>query len=730
MSCTDLSSIKVADKDLAQAATLSSVLYPVTWLIIIYTTEVGGELPLISIFGLLLIGLAIATRFILGMGFDRIYERLSCRRWQQAYGATVFVNAGTWGSLNAILIWYYFPTWPAYLISFCTAGFAAGGTIALHTHLNLLRAFVVLMLVPSIATLMVIREADSIVFSFLYLLYFLFLMGFGRQLNLRYWAALRNSRLLEEQVVQLQEARNQAEAANSAKSQFLANMSHEIRTPLNAVLGLAQVGKRTSHDPGARDRFGYILASGQHLLGIINEILDLSKLEAGKLRIDLSPFQIVDIVDDALSLTQAPARAKNLNVTVVYDPELPDWVNGDPRRLRQVLVNLLGNAIKFTLQGEVRLTVHPVDTQICFSVIDTGIGMDNAQMSLLFKAFEQADGKTTRRFGGTGLGLAISHDLARLMGGNITAESVLDQGSTFTLCLPLTKTLQPEHHVPREPQTAGARLAGLTVLAVEDDELNRTVLREMLEYEGATVVLTEDGQQALDRLEELGPASFDITIMDVQMPVMDGYETTRHINSMAPSLPVVGLTAHAMAEEKERCLAAGMVAHVTKPVDEDYLVSVLLQQLSTTDAQEALASPEMAHTEPSPAVDEHRHDALPGIDADGAMKNLKCDWPTFKKILWSFYKQRWNSSEEIGTLLARGAIGEAREIAHGIRGSSGYLGAWKLHQEATAMEEACMTGVLDVAMQQITPFRLSLEEVISGIEGLDEHELTKQSETP
>jgi len=214
-------------------------------------------------------------------------------------------------------------------------------------------------------------------------------------------------------------------------------------------------------------------------------------------------------------------------------------------------------------------------------VVDTGIGMDNAQISLLFKAFEQADGKTTRRFGGTGLGLAISYNLARLMGGNITVDSVLDQGSTFTLCLPLTKSHQPEHHISREPQAAGARLVGVTVLTVEDDELSRTVLREMLEYEGATVVPAENGQQAIDRLEEKGPASFDIVIMDVQMPVMDGYEATRHMNSIAPSLPVVGLTAHAMAEEKDRCLAAGMVAHVTKPVDEDYLVTVLLQQLPT-----------------------------------------------------------------------------------------------------------------------------------------------------
>jgi signal transduction histidine kinase/CheY-like chemotaxis protein/HPt (histidine-containing phosphotransfer) domain-containing protein len=725
MSCTDLYSIKLADKDLAQTATLSSILYPVTWLIIIYTTEVGGELPLISLSGLLLIGLAIATRFVLGIGFDKTYERLSWRRWQQAYGATIILNAGTWGVLNAILIWYYFPTWPAYLVSFCTAGFAAGGTIAIHTHLRLLRTFVVLMLVPSLVTLMVISTADSTVFSLLYLLYLVFLLGFGRQLNLRYWAASRNSRLLEEQVVQLQEARNEAEAANCAKSQFLANMSHEIRTPLNAVLGLAQVGRRTSRDPDARDRFRHILGSGRHLLDIINEILDLSKLDAGKLRIDLSPFQIVNIVDDALSLTREPARVKNLGVTVEYDPELPDWVMGDPRRLRQVLVNLLGNAIKFTLQGEVRLVVHPVDTQICFSVVDTGIGMDNAQISLLFKAFEQADGKTTRRFGGTGLGLAISYNLARLMGGNITAESVLDQGSTFTLCLPLTKTQQPEHPVTREPQTAGARLVGLTVLAVEDDELSRTVLREMLEYEGATVVLAENGQQALDRLEEPGSTSFDIAIMDVQMPVMDGYEATRHMNAIAPSLPVIGLTAHAMAEERERCLAAGMVAHVTKPVDVDFLVTVLLQQLSTANVQEGPLSPEMDRAEPSSAIDEHRHDSLPGIDADGAMKNLKCDWPTFKKILRSFYRQRWGSSKEIGILLARGAIEEAREIAHGIRGSSGYLGAWQLHQEATAMEEACLTGDLDVAMEQLAQFRLSLDEVISGIEGLDEQGITR-----
>ena len=720
MPCTDLTSIKIADKDLAQAATLSSILYPITWLIISYTTNVANELPLISMLGMLVLGLGFATRCVLGLGFDRIYERAPCHRWQRAYGATVLVNAGTWGALNAILIWYYFPTWPAYLISFCTAGFVSGGSTAMYTHLRLSRAFIIFMLVPSLVTLMVINEADSLVIGFLYLLYLLFLMGFGRQLNLRYWTAMQNSRLLEEKVVQLQEARNQADAANNAKSQFLANMSHEIRTPLNAILGLAQVGRRTTHDLDTKGRFRHILASGQHLLGIINDILDLSKLDAGKLRIDSLPFELVANINDALSIVRESAQKKDLRLTTEYEPELPDWVMGDPRRLRQVLVNLLGNAIKFTWQGEVKLKVHSINTQICFAVIDTGIGMDNEQISRIFMPFEQADGKTTRQFGGTGLGLSISNDLARLMGGTITAVGMPGKGSTFTLCLPLAKTLQAEHQVRREPHTAGARLAGLTVMSVEDEELNRMVLREILEHEGATVVLTENGQQALDRLEELGPASFDIIIMDVQMPLMDGYEATRRIHSIAPSLPVVGLTAHSMAEERDRCLAAGMVAHVTKPVDVDYLVAVLLQQLSSADMEGDLAPPAPARITSSTTIDQHQHDSLSGIDADGAMKNLKCDWPIFKKILGSFYRQRRNNSEEIGKLLARGAIEEAREIAHGIRGSSGYIGAWKLHQEATAMEEACVTGDIDVAIAQMTQFRLSLDEVISGIEGLDE----------
>ena len=387
----------------------------------------------------------------------------------------------------------------------------------------------------------------------------------------------------EEKAIKI--ALTQAEQADRVKSQFLANMSHEIRTPLNAIMGLAQVGLRTGNDREASKRFRTILSSGQHLLEIINEILDLSKLSAGKLCIESIPFKLVTNVDDALGLVRGSAQKKELRLTVEYDKDLPDWILGDPYRLRQILVNLLGNAIKFTHQGDIGLAVQVIDTQICFTVTDMGIGIDDEQLSRIFGAFEQADGTTARRFGGTGLGLAISLELAELMGGTITGESKHGIGSSFQLCLPLKATQEPEDYNPPEMQAASKRLIGFSVLAVDDDEVNRIVLRESLEYEGATVVLAENGQQALERLERDGSAVIDIVIMDVQMPVMDGYDTTRQIHLIAPALPVVGLTAHAMVEEETRCMEAGMAAHLAKPVDIDHMVTVLLQHLPAKDTQ-------------------------------------------------------------------------------------------------------------------------------------------------
>ena len=726
MSHTDPALVKLADQDLAKEATLSSILFLVGWLVVVSTTSVPEDLPRTSVTGIVLFVLLVVTRLYLGLGFDRLYERLPPRRWQHAFGAVVLVNGLTWGSLCAIVVWHYFPAWPAYLVLFCTAGFASGGTNSINTHLRLLRGFLTLAVVPSAIVLLLIDTENSRIFGILLVIYFLFLMVFSRQLNARYWAALQNSHLLKEQVVMLQEARDRAEVASRAKSQFLANISHEIRTPMNAVLGFAQVGRSTSQNPGDRLRFSHILASGQHLLRIIDEILDLSKLDAGKLYVSSNPFELIAAVNEALDLIRESARAKGLKLTVEYDPELPDWVMGDSLRLRQILVNLLDNAVKFTREGNVRLVVRPANGQIGFSVIDTGIGIDNAQITRLFNAFEQADGTTTRHFGGTGLGLAISLGLAELMGGNIMAEGEPGKGSAFTLYLPLPATSRCISDAVRNPPPAGLRLADLSVLAVEDDEFNRLVLREMLENEGATLVLAENGLQALECLKKADSVPFDIVIMDVQMPKMDGYEATRRIHSIAPDLPVVGLTAHAMAEERERCLAAGMVAHVTKPIAVNDLVDIILQQLPTQDKRGNRAKPEM--TQPAPAVEKPRQDLLPGFAIDRTLENLQCDLPTFRKILLTFYRQRKNNCREIDKLLGQGDIEEARELLHGIAGSSGYLGASKLYQEARVIEEACKSGDIDIVMELMPRFRQRFDEVMDGLAGLEAQEVANRSD--
>jgi len=376
-----------------------------------------------------------------------------------------------------------------------------------------------------------------------------------------------------ERTSELVAARNEAQRLARTKSEFLANMSHEIRTPLNAVLGFAQIGVHDSTERPTRAAFARIRDAGEHLLGVINDVLDISKLEAGKVRTETRPFQLTHVVVNASNLVAGAAAEKGLAYRVDQSPDVGDWVMGDAQRVQQILVNLLTNAVKFTERGEVRLRATREGDLITLEVIDTGIGMTAEQMQRLFRPFEQADSSSTRRFGGSGLGLAISNNLAALMGGEIRAASTAGKGSAFTLRLPLPATTA----APSKPcaHAAGNRLAGVRVLAAEDAEGNRLVLEHMLELEGAHVTFAEDGRQALDRLQERGADAYDVVLMDIQMPRMDGYEATRRIRSLAPELPVIGLTAHALLEERRRCLDAGMVEHLSKPVDLEDLVTAI-----------------------------------------------------------------------------------------------------------------------------------------------------------
>jgi PAS domain S-box-containing protein len=378
---------------------------------------------------------------------------------------------------------------------------------------------------------------------------------------------------------------NAVELAN-AKSEFLANMSHEIRTPLNGLLGLAQIGLRDTSDPRTAANFGAILNSGRLLLGIVNDVLDFSKIEVGKLRVEQRPISPRALAEEAVALLRDRAVEKQIALELEFDPALPDRCMGDALRTQQVLVNLLSNAIKFTEVGSVKVSVglefHEQGQRMVYRVADSGIGIAPEQLNHLFDAFQQADTSTTRRFGGTGLGLAISRRLAELMGGVVQVSSQPGVGSVFELCLPWIPATGTPPELERDSSWGGntRRLDGVRVLVAEDNEVNQLVLERALEIEGADTTIVGDGRQAVNRVLADGRESFDVVLMDIQMPEMDGYEATRRILELAPDLPVIGQTAHAMQDERRECLAAGMVDHIAKPIDFRRLVDMIVRHIA------------------------------------------------------------------------------------------------------------------------------------------------------
>ncbi len=388
--------------------------------------------------------------------------------------------------------------------------------------------------------------------------------------------------LVQERTGSLQAANVRAERLAQAKSEFLANMSHEIRTPLNAVLGFARKGLRETEEQVAQAGFKRIAEAGAHLMGVINDILDFSRLDAGKLQLDPQPFCLAEVLKQASEFLFESGGQKGIACRIEDLRSTPqEWVFGDALRVQQVLSNLLSNAVKFTPEGEVRLRVARQENEVIFQVIDSGIGISPEQIQHLFAPFEQADKSTTRLFGGSGLGLAISRNLAQTMGGAITVGSSLGQGSTFVFHLPLPMVEAPSAATtPVSPWAAqGPRLQGIHVLAAEDVEFNREVLQDILQHEGADVDFAEDGQEAVNLYAQSVPGRFHVVLMDVQMPVLDGYGATRKILAIQPDQPVIGLSAHVMPEHRQACLDAGMLDYLTKPIDPDGLVDCILQHV-------------------------------------------------------------------------------------------------------------------------------------------------------
>jgi len=389
-------------------------------------------------------------------------------------------------------------------------------------------------------------------------------------------------------ITKLVQATEAAQAASTAKSQFLANMSHEIRTPMNAVLGMLTLLRKTELSPKQADYAAKSESAAQSLLGLLNDILDLSKVEAGKMTLDPQPFGLQQLMSDVQVVVHAYIGTKPVELRLQAANDLPARVRVDAMRLKQVLINLCGNAVKFTPQGEVALSIDLVDrtdsqAMLKFAVQDNGIGIAPENQAKIFSGFTQAEASTTRRFGGTGLGLAISQRLIELMGGKLELQSALGRGSRFyfTLTLPLVAD-EPAVAAPLADDTAAAsdtgKLAGLRILVAEDNFVNQQIASELLGGEGAVVTLANHGQEALD-LIAAAPEPFDVVLMDMQMPVMDGLTATVQIRTTqdATALPIVAMTANAMDTDREACLAAGMNDHVGKPFNMAHLVKVIRQ---------------------------------------------------------------------------------------------------------------------------------------------------------
>lgn len=689
-----------ACEDLANRGTMGNVVYAFLWWMILYFTPLPEDMPVFSYSILAALLVASCGRAYYGFRFHTLYPK-NPKFWVFAYHTSILGIAISMGIADAVVLYFYHDSWTAPAMGAITAGVVGGGTFSVGTHRTLQILFISFLMLPAFLTGLFVAEPTAVFLAVLHLIYFLYLISTGGRMFREYWRMHGQNILLEQRATQLDDARADAITASNAKSDFLANMSHEIRTPLNSIIGMSEMLIETELSAEQKEYVETFRSSGDLLLNLIDDILDFSKIEAGEMNVDNSEFDLFAELEAISRIFRTEATKKGLSFELAQDESLRGIYHGDSVKLKHVLVNLLGNSLKFTHQGGISISVTPhfeLPGNLLFSVRDTGVGIEKEKQALIFDSFVQADTSTRRKFGGTGLGLAIVKRLTEIMGGRVTLESELGNGTEFVVSLPLSKVNESNiaNNIQKSDSTDSRHydFKGKQILLAEDSVDNQNVIRLYLKDTGAELTIANNGEEVLQKFDG---GKFDVILMDIEMPIMDGVEAIREIRKREEAdknrTPIIALTAHSFTDSRERCEQAGSDLFLTKPVLKLVLLQSLRQAMESFLGKqvEGVASPaEHSKTQPKSPV---------RLNAD------------FKELVPGFLERQKRDLEKLVDFMNTDETEEARKIAHKMKGASNMMEFYWLGSASASVEDNINSGEFDQATAITIEIRKYLDSV-------------------